>query len=74
MSIHFFIDYSLKKSVKVNLTYYTGLQGVVVEKLWVVFGVIFDVESEFGIRISLSRQDFEIFEDMCSKNGGFRYF
>ena len=26
------------------------------------------------IRISLSRQDFEIFEVMCSKNGGFRYF
>ena len=53
---------------------YTGLQGFVVEKLWVVSGVIFDVESESGIRISLSRQDFEIFEVMCSKNGGFRYF
>ena len=51
---------------------YTGLQGFVVEKLWVVSGVIFDVES--GIRISLSRQDFEIFEVMCSKYGGFRYF
>ena len=37
-------------------------------------GVIFDVESESGIRISLSRQDFEIFEVMCSKNGGFLYF
>ena len=37
-------------------------------------GVIFDVESEFGIRISLSRQDFEMFEVMCSKNVGFRYF
>ena len=46
----------------------------VVEKLWVVSGVIFDVESESGIRISLSRQDFEIFEVMCSKNGVFRYF
>ena len=53
---------------------YTGLQGFVVEKLWVVSGVIFDVESESGIRISLSRQDFEIFEVMCSKNGVFRYF
>ena len=52
----------------------TGLQGFVVEKLWVVTGVIFDVKSESGIRISLSRQDFEIFEVMCSKNGVFRYF
>ena len=52
----------------------TGLQGFVVEKLWVVSGVIFDVESESGIRISLSRQDFEIFEVMCSENGVFRYF
>ena len=52
----------------------TGLQGFVVEKLWVVSGVIFDVESESEIRISLSRQDFEIFEVMCSKNGSFRYF
>ena len=53
---------------------YTGLQGFVVEKLWVVSKVIFDVESESGIRISLSRQDFEIFKVMCSKNGIFRYF
>ena len=45
-----------------------------VEKLWVVSGIIFDVESECGIRTSLSRQDFEIFEVMCSKNGIFRYF
>ena len=52
----------------------TGLIGFVVKKLWVVFGVIFDVESESGIRISLSHQDFEIFEVMCSKNGGFHYF
>ena len=59
-----------QKSVEYN----TGLQGFVVEKLWVVSGVIFDVESESGIRISLSRQDFEIFEVMCSKNGVFRYF
>ena len=51
----------------------TGLQGFV-EKLWIVSGVIFDVESESGIRISLSCQDFEIFEVMCSKNGVFRYF
>ena len=53
---------------------YTGLQGFVVEKLWVVSGVIFDVESESGIRIILSRQDCEIFEDMRSKNRVFRYF
>ena len=53
---------------------YIGLQGFFVEKLWVVSGVIFDVESESGIRISLSRQDFEIFEVMCSRNGVFRYF
>ena len=53
---------------------YTGLLGFVVEKLWVVSGVIFDVESETGIRISLSRHYFEIFEAMCSKNGVFRYF
>ena len=52
----------------------TSLQSFVVEKLWVVSGVIFDVESESEIRISLSRQDFEIFEVMCSKNGVFRYF
>ena len=51
----------------------TGLQGFVAEKLWVVSGIIFDVESESEIRISLSRPDFEIFEVMCSKNGGFRY-
>ena len=44
----------------------------VIEKLWVVFGLNFDVECESGIRISLSCQDFEIFEVMCSKNGGFR--
>ena len=52
----------------------TGLQGFVVEKLSVVSGVIFYVESESGIKISLSRQDFEIFEVMFSRNGGFRYF
>ena len=52
----------------------TGLQGFVVKKLWVVSRVSFDVESESKIRISLSRQDFEIFEVMCSKNGVFRYF
>ena len=46
----------------------------VVGKRKIISGVIFDVESESGIRISLSRQDFEIFEVMCSKNGGFRYF
>ena len=36
---------------------YTGLQGFVVEDLWVVSGVIFDVESESGIRISLQFSD-----------------
>ena len=46
----------------------------VVEMLWVVSGVIFNVESKSGIRISLSREDFEIFEVMCSKNGLFCYF
>ena len=46
----------------------------VVGKRKIISGVIFDVESESEIRISLSRQDFEIFEVMCSKNGGFRYF
>ena len=61
-------------SMRPNSIHYTGLQGFVVEKLWVVSGVIFDVESESEIRISLSRQDIEICEVMCSKNGGFRYF
>ena len=46
----------------------------VVGKRKIISGVIFDAESESEIRISLSRQDFEIFEVMCSKNGGFRYF
>ena len=67
------IKYSLNMNQSKS-TDYTGLQGFVVEKLWVVSVVIFDVESESGIRISLSRQDFEIFEVMCSKNGVYRYF
>ena len=46
----------------------------VVGKRKIISGVIFDVESESDIRISLSRQDFAIFEVMCSKNGVFRYF
>ena len=46
----------------------------VVGKRKIISGVIFEVESESEIRISLSRQDFEIFEVMCSKNGVFRYF
>ena len=46
----------------------------VVGKRKIISGVIFDVESESEIRVSLSRQDFEIFEAMCSKNGVFRYF
>ena len=44
----------------------------VVGKRKITSGLIFDVESESEIRISLSRQDFEIFEVMCSQNGGFR--
>ena len=43
----------------------------VVGKRKIISVVIFDVESESEIRISLSRQDFEIFEVMCSKNGVF---
>ena len=43
----------------------------VVGKRKIISGAIFDVESESEIRISLSRQDFEIFKVMCSKNGGF---
>ena len=77
---YFFLDEN-DRHVTVNreryrgmLEDYTGLQGFVVEKLWVVSRVIFDVESEFEIRISLSRQDIEIFEVMCSKNGSFHYF
>ena len=46
----------------------------VVGKRKIISGVNFDVESKSEIRISISRQDFEIFEVMCSKNGGFRYF
>ena len=46
----------------------------VVGKRKIISGVIFDVESESEIRISLSRHDFEIFEVMCSKSGVFRYF
>ena len=67
------IFYSLNLNQS-NFTDNTGLQGFVVEKLWLVCGVIVDVESESGIRISLSRKNFEIFEVMCSKNGVFRYF
>ena len=62
---------------KMNASFYinnTGLQGFVVENLWVVSAVIYYVESESGIRISLSRQNLEIFDVMCSRNGVFRYF
>ena len=52
----------------------SGLQGFVVGKRKIISGIIFDVKSESGITISLSRQDFEIFEVMCLKNGVFRYF
>ena len=78
--ILYFLKFILSTSMLTNYSnprifispnHYTGLQGFVVEKLRVVSGVIFDVESESGIRISLLRQDFKIFEVMCSKNGGF---
>ena len=46
----------------------------VVGKRKIIFGVIFDAESESEIRISLLRQDFEIFEVMYSRNGVCRYF
>ena len=46
----------------------------VVVKRKIISGVIFDVESESEIKISLSRENFEIFEVMCSKNGVLRYF
>ena len=70
----FFLSSTPCKNLQKFCINYTDLQGFVVEKLWVVTGVIFDVESESGIIISLSREDFEIFEVMCSKNGVFRYF
>ena len=56
-----------------NTDWFTGLQSFVVEKLWVGPGVIFNVESESGIRIRLSRQDFQIFEVMCSKSSCVHY-
>ena len=42
----------------------------VVGKRKIISGVIFDVESESETRISLSRQDFEIFES-CARRMGF---
>jgi len=48
---------------------YTGLQGFVVRQLRVISEVIFCVESESEVRIGPSRQDFEIFEVIYSKNG-----
>jgi len=53
---------------------YTGLQGFVVGQLGVISEVIFCVESESEVRIGLSRQDFEIFEVIYSKNGFLGYF
>ena len=52
-------DYHLFRSMSHGMALtkkskYTGLQGFVVEKLWVVSEVIFDVESESAIRISLT--------------------
>jgi len=44
-----------------------GQQGVISE-------VIFCVESESEVRIGPSRQDFEIFEVIYSKNGFLGYF
>ena len=46
----------------------------VVGKRKIISGVVFDVKSESVIRISLSRQDFEIFEVMCSIMGFFATF
>ena len=67
-------SFTIFKYISLDSFDYTGVQSFVIEKLWVVSGVIFDVESESQIRISLSRQDFEMIQVMCSKNGVFRYF
>jgi len=47
---------------------------IVVEQLRVIFEVIFCAESKSELRVGLSRQDFEIFEVMYTKNGFFGYF
>jgi len=52
----------------------TGLQSFVVGQLGVISEVIFSVESESEVRIGPSRQDFEIFEVIYSKNGFMGYF
>jgi len=52
----------------------TSLQGFVVGQLGVTSEVIFCVESESEVRIGPSRQDFEIFEVIYSKNGFLGYF
>jgi len=54
--------------------HYTDLHGFVVGQLRVISEVIFCVESESELRIGPSRQDFEIFEVMYTKNGFFEYF
>ena len=65
----FEVDYVFKQSVKPPQIFRICLVVFVVGKRKIISGVIFDVESESEIRISLSRQDFEIFEIMCSKRG-----
>lgn len=47
---------------------------IVVGQLGVISEVIFCVESESEVRIGPSRQDFEIFEVIYSKNGFLGYF
>jgi len=47
---------------------------IVVGQLGVISEIIFCVESESEVRIGPSRQDFEIFEVIYSKNGVLGYF
>ena len=73
MNLFFFKIYKICRSYSLHRSANNGFV-FVVGKRKIISEVIFDVESESEIRISLSRQDFEIFEVMCSKNGVFRYF
>ena len=50
----------------VYLVNYTGLQGFVVEKLWVVSEVIFDVESELAYHVRILR-----YFRLCAREMGF---
>ena len=49
-----------------GVIYYTGQQGFVVEKLWVVSGVIFDVESESAYHVRILR-----YLRLCARKMGF---